>query len=308
MSKHLKLFERHSEYETYINGSDKLLSNVSYCIDNNDVHYNPLPIYLTPKEILTYIFNLQKGIQEKYNYNITEEEQEELINNEINVAKTFAIKIKDIIGICVGDVTIYKNATIDRDSIIYGDELLDFAISVSFECGVNGTYKGQNLSYDLRMIPSMLDEWNDKYVLRGNADFEQTAGGYSFNDEELEYLKTHVCLIFPKTVTCLTSQEELAQISIGFIDDDGNYTFTQPGGYQMLFGNFVQNPESISMSLFDSQDVEINYRVDAVVIAQRQCTLSYIKGDFSEFDALNDIKIPLTPDQYRFLKQPMIYF
>lgn len=40
-TKYLKLFETHSEYQTYINGSDKILPNVSYCEDNNDVHYNP---------------------------------------------------------------------------------------------------------------------------------------------------------------------------------------------------------------------------------------------------------------------------
>ena len=41
MGDYLKLFETHAEYETYITGSDKILPNVSYCVDNNDVHYNP---------------------------------------------------------------------------------------------------------------------------------------------------------------------------------------------------------------------------------------------------------------------------
>ena len=42
--KHIKLFNQHSDYETYINSSDKVLPNVSYCKDNNDVHYNPIVI------------------------------------------------------------------------------------------------------------------------------------------------------------------------------------------------------------------------------------------------------------------------
>ena len=41
MGDYLKLFETHAEYEAYITGSDKILPNVSYCEDNNDVHYNP---------------------------------------------------------------------------------------------------------------------------------------------------------------------------------------------------------------------------------------------------------------------------
>ena len=43
MSKYLKFFENHSDYETYIASSDKILPNVSYCEDNQDVHYNPKP-------------------------------------------------------------------------------------------------------------------------------------------------------------------------------------------------------------------------------------------------------------------------
>lgn len=38
MGKYIKLFETHTEYQTYINGQDKVLPNVSYCEDNNDVH------------------------------------------------------------------------------------------------------------------------------------------------------------------------------------------------------------------------------------------------------------------------------
>ena len=39
--KYLKLFDQHTEYETYINGSDKIFPNVSYCENENELHYNP---------------------------------------------------------------------------------------------------------------------------------------------------------------------------------------------------------------------------------------------------------------------------
>lgn len=39
--KYLKKFENHSQYESYI-ATDYAKPNVSYCEDNNDVHYNPL--------------------------------------------------------------------------------------------------------------------------------------------------------------------------------------------------------------------------------------------------------------------------
>ena len=41
MSLFLKLFENHTQYENYINGSDAILPNVSLCVNENDVHYNP---------------------------------------------------------------------------------------------------------------------------------------------------------------------------------------------------------------------------------------------------------------------------
>ena len=41
MRKYLKLFETHSDYAAYIGGSDKVLPNVSYCENENEVHYNP---------------------------------------------------------------------------------------------------------------------------------------------------------------------------------------------------------------------------------------------------------------------------
>lgn len=42
---YLKKFATHSEYTTYINGEGAVLPNVSYCIDNNEVHYNPFDQY-----------------------------------------------------------------------------------------------------------------------------------------------------------------------------------------------------------------------------------------------------------------------
>lgn len=47
--KYLKLFNQHSNYETYINSSDKTLPNVSYCENENEVHYNPIETRIVAK-------------------------------------------------------------------------------------------------------------------------------------------------------------------------------------------------------------------------------------------------------------------
>ncbi|MBO6272261.1 hypothetical protein J6O48_05705 [bacterium] len=53
MSNYLKKFNIHSDYETYINGSDKLLPNVSYCENENELHYNPY-VHDYSKDYLTF--------------------------------------------------------------------------------------------------------------------------------------------------------------------------------------------------------------------------------------------------------------
>ena len=42
MSKYLKLFDNHEDYLNFKETSDFILPNVSHCIQENDVHYNPI--------------------------------------------------------------------------------------------------------------------------------------------------------------------------------------------------------------------------------------------------------------------------
>lgn len=38
---YLKLFQTHEEYEAFVSGGTMLRPNVSHCVSENDVHYNP---------------------------------------------------------------------------------------------------------------------------------------------------------------------------------------------------------------------------------------------------------------------------
>ena len=51
MGKYLRLFETHTEYEEA--RKNLILPNVSYCEDDNEVHYNPIPDY--SNEYLTFV-------------------------------------------------------------------------------------------------------------------------------------------------------------------------------------------------------------------------------------------------------------
>ena len=71
MATYLKLFETHTQYETFIGGGGVtpfVKPNVSYCIAENEVHYNPIPHdyskdYLTfvALENTTFTFTSQSG-------------------------------------------------------------------------------------------------------------------------------------------------------------------------------------------------------------------------------------------------------
>ena len=54
MARYFKFFKTHSEYQTYSQSGDMIKPNVSYCEDNNDVHYNPIP-YDYSKDYLTFV-------------------------------------------------------------------------------------------------------------------------------------------------------------------------------------------------------------------------------------------------------------
>jgi hypothetical protein len=40
MGKYIKKFDTHSDYEDFIETEDFIKPNVSYCVDNVEVHYN----------------------------------------------------------------------------------------------------------------------------------------------------------------------------------------------------------------------------------------------------------------------------
>ena len=54
--KYLKKFGTHTEYEAYINGSNKVLPNVSYVVDNNGVYYNPIE---PPSRVIRCTINVE---------------------------------------------------------------------------------------------------------------------------------------------------------------------------------------------------------------------------------------------------------
>ena len=62
---YLKLFDTHSQYESYAGGGGMLRPNVSHCVQENEVHYNPL---VDPRLILKYNVADASNPTELYRY------------------------------------------------------------------------------------------------------------------------------------------------------------------------------------------------------------------------------------------------
>ena len=89
MVKYAKQFNTHSEYNTYITGSTKILPNVSYCENNNEVHFNPVS---EPIVIAKYNVTARPGDATKICYStssFSEIEIDEVVQPNVVTSYTF---------------------------------------------------------------------------------------------------------------------------------------------------------------------------------------------------------------------------
>ena len=160
-TKYLKLFETHAEYQTYINGQDSILPNVSYCEDNNDVHYNPwtwAETYLTTVALEngTISFNIWQSMGTdmitSISYSTDNGETWTTTANQDNKSENLTIDV----NVNTGDTILWKGTATQTgyyDADNYGDTVGSF-FSSTCEFDVKGNvmsllygdnYKGQTI-------------------------------------------------------------------------------------------------------------------------------------------------------------------
>lgn len=76
MTKYFKLFQNHSGYEDYLEG-DMILPNVSHCVSESHVHYNPKKQEL---ELYTITNISISGTEHAFVYTFDRQIEEEIIN------------------------------------------------------------------------------------------------------------------------------------------------------------------------------------------------------------------------------------
>lgn len=93
MAENLKLFNEHSEYEDFIQTEGFTRPNVSYCIEENEVHYNP---YTDPRLIIKYYVDDASNATFLFNYSYYEGVEEEYSHRAIDLFEKVEIDGEEI--------------------------------------------------------------------------------------------------------------------------------------------------------------------------------------------------------------------
>ena len=139
--KYLKKFTNHSNYETYINGQDKILPNVSYCQNENEVHYNP---YVLPETRIVAKFNVTSTsnattiCQSDSTSKFTQIEIDGVVQSSVVSSYTFDTTGEHTVKYTLADPTELSNAVFyncsDLTSIIIPDNIISIGSSAFSRC------------------------------------------------------------------------------------------------------------------------------------------------------------------------------
>ena len=175
--KFIKKFDTHPEYQTYIDGSDNILPNVSYCKNNKEVHFNPwtwAEAYMTTVALEdgTISFNIWKSMGTdmitSISYSTDDGETWTTTANQDNKSENLTIDV----NVNTGDTILWKGIAAQtgyNDSDDYGDIVGSF-FSSTCEFDVKGNimsllygdnFKGQttiNENYAFSWLFSDYDE------------------------------------------------------------------------------------------------------------------------------------------------------
>ena len=308
---HLKLFDDHTEYETFVSGDTMIRPNVSYCVDENHVHYDRY--FLTPKQFVEYRYSFLKSLCDKfYTYRKQhmdfefKSEYEDLcmrkMGREMDKLKLYDKGLRYTTdGISTYSYTYASFRNGDND-IIYLD--------VSNLLQIHARLEGDNNYVIFRGLLHKTDETyngNDVFFIY-YAEIEESS--YDEDDfEKANELSDEV--LYGDNIVLLCPHNTYANFTIAYPDGNGGYTTTKPSSLTWTLtitnGTITPNPEWISLILFHMEDESINTRVENVVTAMRTDFRKWYNADFNDLSVLDDIKLEFPKDIYDFIVNPWKY-
>ena len=189
--KFIKKFDTHPEYQTYIDGSDKILPNVSYCKNNKEVHFNPwtwAEEYLTTVALEdgTISFNIWKSMGTdmitSISYSTDNGETWTTTSNQDNKSENIVIDV----DVNTGDKVLWKGIATQtgyNDEDYYGDYVGSF---FSSDCEFDAKGNVMSLLYgDNYKGQIILEEEGAISCLFSDYDGENTCGIVNAKDLSL---------------------------------------------------------------------------------------------------------------------------
>ena len=94
MKRYVRVFQEHSDYSNFTRTEDFMLPNVSYCINENDVHYNPIETRLVVKYNVVdasqptqlYLYYAEEGQEEYWTRGVDMFDKVEIDGTEVSVS------------------------------------------------------------------------------------------------------------------------------------------------------------------------------------------------------------------------------
>lgn len=311
MGKYIKLFNNHNDYETFKESQNFKLPNVSHCINENDVHYNPKLFTLTPKQLVEYMHSFKNSLIEKFLMYRQEHMEVYAYANQCETKLSYYVnklgEEKKLRYTNVGVDAYPINITYPFDSD-YNNEMFEVYVAATLYLDTI------RFDYDNKYLEttSFLYKTNETY--NGNDVFYITNLDIEDGEDDgtVENLIQNSHILYGDNMVLLCPHDTYANFRIAYPDGNGGYTTTKPASF-VLTPSIVNETlvtggdEWISMVLFHLQDQEINTRVDNAIMTLRSDFKNWFNGDFSALSVLDDIKIEIPKDVYEIIKNPWTY-
>lgn len=310
MVKHLKLFENHADYAAFIETEDFIRPNVSHCVAENDVHYNPVLYYLTPKQIVEYAHSFIASLDEKFllhRQEHTDMDRGEYLNTcehkitqslyTLSIEKNLRYRNMQTLLDAI-DLSYYPN-----NNNLFGLDVYSNLILTDIRFNNGDDYIGGDI-----FLYKTDETYNGNDVFYFT-EFEPTYDDCSDFDELHSLIEDTV--LYGDNMVLLSPNGTYANFSIAYPDGNGGYTTTKPASMPLtpsiIDDTLWENSDWISLTLFNRENQEINTRVDNAVAALKTDFRNWHNGNFSAFSVLDDIKLEVPKDVYEIIKNPWTY-
>lgn len=307
---YLKLFQTHEEYEAFVSGGTMLRPNVSHCVSENEIHYNPKPCTLTPKQLVEYVHSFMVSKDEKFLQHRQEhmDIQTEIYSNrcESKLARTF------------NNLNLEKNLRYRNFQICLNSADVEYTQNNSqiFSIDIINDlqYSTLRFDYDNMFVEGDVVLYKTSETYNGNDVFYITYYEQTYDDDDGtvgDLIVNSNNILYGDNMVLLCPHNTYANFTIAYPDGNGGYTTTKPASFvvtpSIVNEAFNTNSDWITITLFSSQDQEINTRVGNAQSILRSDFRNWFNGDFSALSVLDDIKMEFPRDVYEIIKNPWTY-